>query len=126
MRACGSLRALFRAGCCLESAASRIFIAGMAVRGLDRNDQDLARNESTQPFRTQASSMKNLANLRNAAGVTEWLEVLFNIVIAASFSVMSPFQATTMHTVASEGFQRNAIFRLDLLEMCLGVSFGRA
>jgi hypothetical protein len=101
-------------------------MAGIAVRGLDRNDQDLARNESTQPFRTRASSMKNLADLRNATGVTEWLEVLFNIVIAASFFVMSPFQAATMHTVASEGFQRNAIFRLDLLEMCLGVSFGRA
>jgi hypothetical protein len=27
-----------------------------------------------------------------------------------------------MHIVASEGFQRNAIFRLDLLEMCLGAA----
>ena len=116
MRACGSLRGIFRAGCCLESAASRISIAGMAVL---RATLKLSNRGGNPTIQNAASSMKNLADLRNATGVTKWLEVLYNIVIAASFSVMSPFQAATMHIVASEGFQRNAIFRLDLLERCV-------
>ena len=59
--------------------------------------------------------MKNLIDFQNAAGVTEKLEVLSSIVITASFFVMSPFPSCNMHIVASEDFQRNAIFRQDLL-----------
>jgi hypothetical protein len=36
--------------------------------------------------------------------------------------VMSPFRSCNMHIVASEDFQRNAIFSLDMLEMRLGSS----
>ena len=67
---------------------------------------------------TEATN-RRCAPSRNATGATEWLEVLFSIVIAASFSVMSPFPGCNMHIVAPEDFQRNAIFSLDMLEMRL-------
>jgi len=62
--------------------------------------------------------MKNLTDLRNARGDTEWFEMLFSNDIAWSFSVVPPFIDDSMPDVASDDFQRSAIYRLDVLEMC--------